>query len=211
MGSGPCLATCGPILISYIAATKKTPLGGLWSWFVFTASRFFITVFLGLLAGIAGSELFRRFYWENPGYAIWLFGGIFIAFLGLLIILGKHTHINLCSKLNQSLIEHDTKSLITLGIVVGILPCLPIIGIFSYITMASTHYSQGVLMSAAFGLGAAISPLLILSMLTGYIPKLKPLQNEKTLRLFQRICGGILFLLGVHIISRTVMEYMGAL
>lgn len=208
LGAGPCLASCGPILLSYIAATKKTPLGGLRSWFIFSLSRVLIYVFLGGMAGFAGSELFRRFYWEAPGYVIWLVSGIFISFLGFLIFSGRKSHFKICRILNESFIQNDTKSLIILGILIGIFPCIPLIGIFSYITMVSTHYSQGLLMSASFGLGTFISPLIFLGLIAGGIPKLKVLQNERNLVIFQKICGAILFFLGAHITVKTAAEWI---
>jgi len=208
LGLGPCLVSCGPILLSYIAGTKKSPLEGLRSWFIFSVSRISIYIFLGGIAGFAGSELFRRFYWEPPGYIIWLASGTFISLLGLLIFLGKTSNSKLCQALNESLIQNDTKSLITLGILIGIFPCIPLIGIFSYITMVSTHYSQGIIMSASFGLGTLISPLIFLSLLTTSIPKLRLLREEKNLSIFQRICGIILFALGVHILVKTIVEWV---
>ena len=48
-------------------------------------------------------------------------------------------------------------------------------------------------------------------MLAGAIPKLKVLQNEKNLLIFQRACGLILFVLGLHIITKTVLEYVKTL
>lgn len=204
LGAGPCLASCGPVLISYIAGTKSSPLGGLWSWFVFSITRVLVYIFLGVIAGFAGAGLFRRFYWEMPGYIIWFTGGVFISFLGILIFSGRESRLKICRLLNQSLIQKDTKSLITLGVIVGIFPCVPLVGVLSYITMVSTHFSQGLLMSAAFGAGTFISPLVFFGMLAGAIPKLKVLQDEKNLLIFQKICGAIIFLLGVHIIIKTL-------
>ena len=187
MGVGPCLVSCGPVLISYIAGTKRSAMQGLRSWFIFSLSRFLVTVFLGSIAGIAGAGLFSRFYHGISAPIIWFITGIFISFLGILIFFGIHTKIKVCGVLNQSLIQHDTKSLIALGILIGVLPCVPLLGVFSYITMASTHYSQGILMAAAFGLGTIISPLVLLSMAAGAVPKFKLLQHHRALIIFQRI------------------------
>lgn len=210
MGAGPCLASCGPVLISYIAGTKSSAMQGLKSWFIFSLSRFLATVFLGFIAGIAGAGLFNRFYYGIPNYIVWSVTGIFISFLGILIFFGIHTKFKVCGALNQYLIQHDTKSLIILGILIGILPCVPLIGIISYITMASTHYTHGILMAAAFGLGTAISPLALLAMAAGAIPKLKLLQDHGALIIFQRICGLILIFLGAHIIVKALMRFTGA-
>jgi len=208
LGSGPCLASCGPILISYVAGTKRTLSGGLWGWFVFSAGRIFAYIFLGFIAGIAGAGLFNRFYWEAPGYIIWFLGGLFIMFLATLIFLGRLTHPKICQILNSNLIEKDTKTLLVLGLLIGIFPCVPLVGILSYITMLSTHFSQGVLMGAAFGLGTVVSPLVFLSMIAGSIPRFKILRQDKNLMIFQRICAAVLFILGLHIVIRTLTEYI---
>ncbi len=211
MGTGPCLASCGPVLISYIAGTKNSAMQGLKSWFIFSLSRFFVTLFLGFIAGITGAGLFSRFYCGISGYIIWLVTGVFISLLGILIFFAIHTKFKVCGALNQSLIQHDTKSLVSLGILIGILPCVPLIGIISYITMVSTHYTHGILMAAAFALGTAISPLVLLAMAAGAIPKLKLLRHQGALVIFQRICGLILVLLGVHVAVNALMKLTGKL
>lgn len=208
LGAGPCLATCGPILISYIAATKNTPLSGLRSWLIFSLSRVLVYILLGLIAGFAGAELFNRFYWEMPGYLIWFAGGIFVCFLGALIFMGKKPQFKVCRLLSESFVQKDTKSLVVLGIIIGVFPCVPLMGVYSYITMISTHPSHGILMSAAFGLGTVISPMIFLGMLAGTIPKLNILKDEKNLLVFRRICAGVLFLLGVHIVVKTAIEFI---
>jgi hypothetical protein len=209
MGAGPCLLSCGPVLISYIAGTKRSALQGLQSWFIFSLSRFSVTVFLGFIAGTVGAGLFSRFYYGMPGSIIWFVMGVFISFLGILIFFGIHTKVKVCGLLNRSLIQHDTKSLIALGLLIGILPCVPLIGIFSYITMASTYYTHGILMGAAFGLGTVISPLALMAMAAGAIPKLKLLQHHRALIIFQKICGLILFFLGAHVVANVLIKFAG--
>ncbi|MFH1868801.1 MAG: sulfite exporter TauE/SafE family protein [Candidatus Omnitrophota bacterium] len=211
LGSGPCLASCGPILISYIAGTKNSPLGGLRSWLIFSLSRVCVYLLLGAAAGFLGAELFNRYYWELPGYIIWILGGFFICFLGVLMFLGKHIAFRACSFLNKSFVQRDTKSLLVLGVIVGIFPCVPLMGVYSYITMVSHNPGHGIIMSAAFGLGTVISPMIFLGMLAGTIPRLKMLKDEKNLILFRRICGVVLFSLGVHILVKITAAYMKSL
>ena len=185
MGSGPCLVSCGPVLISYIAGTKYSALHGLKSWFIFAFSRFIAAVFLGFVAGALGAELFNRLNYTITGYIIWFTAGIFISFLGLLVVFGKHANLKVCNILNNSFIENDTKSLIALGLIIGLLPCAPFVGIISYITAASTNYIQGMLMGAAFGFGTALSPLMLFAMIAGALPGLKLLQKRNEISCFQ--------------------------
>jgi sulfite exporter TauE/SafE len=207
MGSGPCMLSCGPILLSYIAGTKSSATQGLRCWFIFSFSRLLSAIFLGFIAGIAGTVLLRRYYWEISGYIIWLLAGAFIAFLGFMIFVGIDTRFNMCSALNRVMIKKDAKSLIALGILIGLLPCVPLIGVLSYITMVSTQYYHGVLMGAAFGLGAIISPLIFASMIAGALPGLKFFQDAKRILVWRRICGAVLIFLGLHILIRTLLQF----
>ncbi len=209
MGSGPCLIHCGPVLIGYIAGTKTSALQGLKSWLVFALSRFVAAVFFGFIAGILGAELFNSLSYTLIGYIIRLSAGLFIVFLGLLITLGINTKIRACGKLNNFFIQNDTKSLMALGLLIGLLPCMPFLGIISYITMASMNYTQGMLMGAAFGMGTAVSPLIIFALIAGFVPGLKVLKDNKALVLLQKVCGLILVFFGAHIIIRATTGFAG--
>ena len=208
MGAGPCLATCGPILISYITATKKGPLSALWCWFIFSISRLFICVVLGALTGIIGSTLYQSYYWEKQGFIIWFIGGIFICLLGFLTMIGKNPPSKICQKLQHTFIKRDTKSVVVLGVIVGLFPCAPLIGVLSYISMISVRMHQGIILAFFFGLGTIFSPLLILGLGAGFLPKLKILQNEKAYQWLQRIAGAMLLFLGTHILVKTILGYI---
>lgn len=205
LGSGPCLATCGPILISYIAATRKNPVGSLKSWFIFSLTRTFTYTALGAIAGIIGSSLYQSYYWQTQGYIIWFIGGIFICFLGGITIIGKDIHSKVCQRFYDIFIKKDIKSIIGLGVIIGLFPCAPLIGILSYISMISVYLYQGIILAFLFGLGTMISPLVFLSLGAGLLPKFNTLQNENIYKWFQRIAGVILFLLGLHILVRTII------
>ena len=210
MGSGPCLLSCGPILLSYIAGTKSSASQGIRCWMIFSFSRLLSTIFLGFIAGIAGTALLRGFYWEISGYIIWGLTGVFIVFLGIMVFIGLHTKFPACGILSKTVIQHDFKSLMVLGILVGLLPCIPLIGVLSYITMVATHYTHGILMGAAFGLGVIVSPLVFASMIAGAIPRLKIFQYSNRIIIFQRICGIVLMVLGSHITIKTLAEFVSA-
>jgi hypothetical protein len=208
MGSGPCLLSCGPILLSYIAGTKNSALQGLRCWLVFSVSRLLATLFLAFLAGFIGTALFNRFYWEISGYIIWGFTGVFIVFLGFMVFIGFHAQTRLCGILGQAIKQRHRNSTILLGILVGFLPCIPLLGVLSYIAMISTHPLHGIFMGAAFGIGVILSPLVFASMLAGALPGLRFFQNQNRIIIFQRICGLVLMFLGMHITIKTLMEIM---
>jgi hypothetical protein len=208
MGSGPCLLSCGPILLSYIAGTKSSALQGLKCWAVFSLSRLLSTIFLSFLAGLVGTALFRRFYWEVSGYIIWGITGLFIMFLGFMVFMGFHAKLRVCDILGNAAAQRDKNSVMALGILVGLLPCVPLVGVLSYIAMISTRYYHGIFMGAAFGFGVIISPLIFASMIAGAIPGLKIFQNSNRVIIFQKVCGIILMILGSHIFIKTLMEFL---
>jgi hypothetical protein len=210
MGSGPCLLSCGPILLSYIAGTKSSALQGLKCWAIFSLGRLLSTILLGFLAGFAGAALFQRFYWEISGYILWSITGLFIIFLGFMVCIGMHSKLKICNILGNVTAQRDRNSVMLLGVLVGLLPCVPFLGVLSYITMVSTDYYHGIFMGAAFGIGVIMSPLIFASMVAGAIPGLKIFQNSNRVMVFQRICGAVLMILGAHILIKTLLEFMAA-
>ncbi|MBN1405597.1 MAG: sulfite exporter TauE/SafE family protein [Candidatus Omnitrophica bacterium] len=207
-GTGPCLATCGPILISYITALKKSPKGALISWLLFSASRIFVYALLGMSAGLIGSSLYQGYYWQKSSFVIWIIGGLFICLLGLLVVIGKNTHSKYCLKMQDVFLNKDKKSIIILGLVIGLFPCIPLIGIISYISMISVRFYQGIVLMLCFGLGTIISPLIFLSLGAGLVTKLKILRNENIYVWLQKAAGIVLFSLGVHILVKTITGYI---
>jgi cytochrome c biogenesis protein CcdA len=206
-GAGPCLLSCGPILLSYISATASSAKQGLFGWLVFSASRFLSTVLLGFTAAFAGTELLRRFYWEAPGYIIWLLTGLFIIFLGITVFIAKGFGFGLCNVFRLFLKKGDTANTVILGIFMGLLPCIPLIGVLSYITMTARHYVDGIFMSAAFSLGTIISPLAFGSMAAGALPGIIFSNKPKRILLWRRLCGLILIFFGVNILVKTLTEF----
>ena len=73
LGSGPCLATCGPILLPFIAAAKKGPASSLKCWLIFSATKLFVYMILGGLAGVIGANLYQTYYWEKQGFICLLY------------------------------------------------------------------------------------------------------------------------------------------
>lgn len=206
LGYGPCLLSCGPILISFIAGRGKGPFVSFISWLVFSFARVIVYVFLSAVASIAGTALFSIFYWERAGYIVWFFGALFIIGLALLLFVGEGK--GLCSFLHKHFVDNNIKSFFILGLLIGFFPCVPLIGILMYITMISTNINQGIIFGSAFSLGTALSPLLILSVLAGSISKIKLFSFQKYTLLFSRICSLILFGLGSHILIKSIAGFL---
>jgi len=200
LGLGPCLVSCGPLLISYIAGTHKTVYRSALAYILFSLSRIFVYLVLGLLVFFFGQIAERPFYGYFLSYTF-VFGGVFIIIIGLLMALGKNIDFKFCRRLDGLLLKKDKKTLLVLGIIIGIMPCLPLVSVLYYIGLVAKSVFDSLLYSFCFGLGTIISPLFILAALTGFIPSILSKHN-KFYSLFNSLCGLILVILGAQLIIR---------
>jgi sulfite exporter TauE/SafE len=131
-----------------------------------------------------------------------ILGGFFIVIVGLLMLLGKRWEFKLCQFLYKNILEHDKKSIVILGIIIGILPCAPLLAILSYTGLIAKSWLEAVLYSFSFGLGTFMSPLILLVMLAGAIPKFL-LDKKEIYKVFSFVCGLIIVFLGIQLIRRA--------
>ncbi|MFA4967409.1 MAG: sulfite exporter TauE/SafE family protein [Candidatus Margulisiibacteriota bacterium] len=196
IGAGPCLLICAPILLPFIAGTKRTWQEGFKAALVFGLARLAVYTLLGGAVGYIGYYLFEIFHSRIWGTMLWGGAGIFIIGLGILVILGREAGNPFCRSLQKQKIGSNTQSLILLGIIIGLSPCLPLVGVLTEIMFLSEKFYQGFLYGFAFGVGTVISPLLLLGALAPLIPA-KLLRFEKT---FNFICGALLIAVGVYML-----------
>lgn len=202
-GSGPCIASCGPLIISYVAGTGKNITKGLLTYIVFSLSRITAYFILALLIFFLGRFTVERFA-ADYSKSIFTLGGIFIIFVGALMVLGKHLAFGFLNfkKIQNFILWKDVKSIILLGLIIGFLPCAPLIAVLSYIGLISKSWPNSILYSFSFGAGTFLSPLILLVMLTGLIPKLFTARLTIYYRLFNIICGLIIIFLGIQLVYR---------
>src|SRR3989338_1088242 len=122
LGAGPCLASCGPLLISYIAANAKSPRQALWYWFVFSIARIFVYVIFGIFLGIFGEFFLHHIYPTHIGRYILISGCVFIVGIGIVMLLKNKPQPKICS---------SNTSIFVFGLTLGVIPCAPILGILS--------------------------------------------------------------------------------
>ncbi len=202
MAFGPCLFFCTPIVLSYIAGTQDSWRKGVKSVLIFSLSRAIVYVLLGSLAGFFGKLLTTTL--DKYGLTIYFIGGMFISLSGILILLGKNPNLRLCQILRKYTVENDIRSSIVLGIIIGLLPCTPLLGILVYISLISKDLWQGALLGFSFGVGTIISPLIIFGILVSSLPK-KIIKSPKTFEIFKKVCGFLLFLFGVQLIVSQII------
>ena len=199
IGAGPCMLICAPILLPYIAGTKRTWREGLKATLVFGLTRLVIYSLLGGVVGYVGYYLFQLFYNRLWGVYLWTLAGIFIIILGILIVLGKGVKNPFCRFLQGQTLENSTKSMIFLGVVIGLSPCLPLLAVLTEIMFLAEEFYQGFLYGLAFGVGTVISPLLLLGALAPFLTG-KLSRTQRSARILNLSCGVLLIGMGLYII-----------
>ena len=192
IGSGPCFLTCAPLVLPLIAGTKRGWRDGLAAVLVFGLARVSVYTILAGLAGYLGADLFPMFYSQTWALIIRLTAALFIILIGGLMIAGRQFANPLCVFPQRQTLKHKYKSLIVLGLIVALAPCLPLIAVLTEIMFAAEKFYQGWLYGLSFGLGTLISPLLVLG---AFMPDLAvkfPRVNV--------ICGLLLIAAGLFIL-----------
>ncbi|MDD5731139.1 MAG: sulfite exporter TauE/SafE family protein [Candidatus Omnitrophica bacterium] len=212
-GSGPCMASCGPILVSYVAGSGKNAAKGLWVYLLFSLAKLFIYLALSVLVFFLGNFAAQRLLGS-----LWRFvmaaGGIFICLIGILIAFDKIQGFSCESMafcrnnrawkfLEKNLIAQDKKSVIFMGMFMGLLPCAPLLAILSYATLVSKAWYQSMFFALSFGIGTILSPLILLVLLSGLITRLLTDKKSNYYRVFSFICGLVIIVLGIQLIARS--------
>ena len=208
LGSGPCLSLCAPILMSYTAAYKQTIKKSISSYFIFSIGKLLSYAILGILCAFGAILIHSPIVIE---YANWVYIGLgcFIILIGLTTIFYKEKKV---TKICQWLHKGNIRNVGILGILVGLSPCLPLLGILNYIMMivsyeASISYKilEAVIFSLVFGLGTVLSPLLLLVMLSAKLAD-KLTQNNRFKTIIRIICGFFLVILGGKITLQILLR-----
>jgi sulfite exporter TauE/SafE len=197
-GSGPCLVSCGPLLVSYVAGTRKSLRQGALSYLLFSLAKVSAYLVLSLAVFLIGRFAVDRLLGNFSQY-IFILGGVFIVVLGLLVAIGSRLEFKPWQKLHSKFIENDNKSMMVLGLITGLSPCAPLLAILSYLGLISKTWPLALLYGLLFGVGTLLSPLLIVTMCAGLIPRLFLDRNNRYLRIFNFVCGAIVVILGLRL------------
>ena len=204
-GSGACIASCGPLLITYLVGTEKNVTKSITSYILFSVARIAVYVILSLCVFLVGRFVIMRFVADILRYLV-VAGGALIMVMGVLVAMGKEYKFALCGVLHKRLIEHDVKSILIMGLVIGLLPCAPLIALFSYVGLVSKTWAQSLVYSLSFGLGTAFSPLIFLAVFAGAMPKFLGARGQAVIRAVRYICAAIIIILGTQLVWRGFLN-----
>lgn len=198
-GIGPCLASCGPLLLSYIIGTRKNIAKSVLAYIIFSFSRIASYLVLGFLVFRLG-ELAQHLFGAWARY-LFLLGGIFIIIIGILLAIGQNHQNKFCRRMEQAFIKQDAKTIVIFGLILGFLPCAPLVSVLSYAALIARNWADSLLYSLFFGLGTAASPLLLLAILGAIFPKIM-FKFQKFMRYFNYFCALVIIFLGIQLTLR---------
>lgn len=207
LGWGPCLLSCGPLLVSYIAATKDSAKSGFFTYIIFSCVRILVYCLFGLLCGIFGEAVVHKFFASEVLIYVFFAFGIFLSLIGFFIIIekfsfGKCCHNFVCHFCGKK----DFKNIVLFSLIISLSPCMPLLAVLGYIVLISDHWMKGIIYMAGFGLGTVISPLILFSGAAGYAAEF--LKNkERPLRYLRLFCGAVIFMLGAYFIYSFILSY----
>lgn len=200
LGYGPCLLSCGPLLISYISSTQSGPGKGLKIYLIFSLTRLVVYALFGILAGLFGQLIIQRFF--ESTWLQWAFGmfGLFLILLGIAVFMQKMPSLKACHGWLGSYLVRGEHHAILFSLIVSLSPCLPLLGVLGYIALISDTWSKGLLFMSAFGLGTMISPLILFCAAAGWLAKLSR-RYEFWFLILRVLCAGVLIFLGLQLLS----------
>ncbi|MFA5039543.1 MAG: sulfite exporter TauE/SafE family protein [Candidatus Omnitrophota bacterium] len=200
LGYGPCLLSCGPLLISYISATQPGPKQGLKFYLIFSLTRILVYGVLGILAGFFGQWVIQNFF--ESQWLKWAFGafGFFLIILGLALLLQKLPSHDSCHGWLGRYLKGGEHHAVLFSLLVSLSPCLPLLGVLGYVALVSDTWIKGLVFMSAFGLGTSISPLIIFCAAAGWLARLSR-RFEFWFLILRVLCCGILVFLGLQLLS----------
>lgn len=199
-GCGPCFATCAPTIVSYVGGLKQGWRDGLTASLAFSLARIPAYVLLGVMITYFGARLHDAPAFNDLQSAVRILTGALLIITGALLGLGIGPLRGCCGRTDRLGPVQDVRFLAGLGFLYGLSPCVPMVAVMARVGVESTTVAAGAACMAIFGLGTAISPLLLVGAGTGHFSQVLA-RRGKALGVFRRACGLLLCYSGVLLIT----------
>lgn len=209
-GLGVCTASCLPYIAGYVAGIGADFRQGVKVTLIFNAGRILAYAVIGALIGLIGglvTTIAPNVWSPFQVYASVIFGAVTVA-IGINILLKAR-------KLHECTV-HETKAVsggklnrlgvnlgaFSLGLTRGLIICPPLIALLLTYALPFSNPAGSMSLAILFGLGTAISPLLLLGGVTGWLLNKAPLFRKW----ISLAGGGILILFGVITLITSVIQ-----
>ena len=165
-GLTTCTFSCLPVVGTYIVGTRSSFSGGFNATVVFSMAKIAGYTAMGVLCGLLGN--IAKVYLSSP--VVLAACGSVMLFIGVFLLFSRKTKGCYTGKCLPARNIHRQNSiqLILLGLVMSFIPCLPYTAIMAG-AAASGSALQGGITAFLFGLGTALSPLLLFGGVVGWL------------------------------------------
>jgi cytochrome c-type biogenesis protein len=207
-GSVFCTSTCLPYIASYIAGVGADFRKGIIITLIYSAGRVVAYALIGFLIGILGGMfqfvLSESSFSSFQQYASYGFGIVTII-IGLSMFWNRESTPHKCNQECKKSIEtEETKKrfdlrAFSLGFSRGLIVCPYLIAILLLYSLQLSSPIESFAVAVLFGLGTAISPMILLGGLTGWLLNKAPLLRKW----ISTIGSGTLILLGAITLVNT--------
>lgn len=188
LGFGPCFLFCLPIVFPYIIARKySTVKEGLGLALLFSLGRVVAYAILAVVAiSLINAATIQKVIFKQ------IAGGIIIL-VGLThIVILKKESFKFCNFLHKYFVEKSILNMFMLGLLIGLSPCMPLIGILTYIVVKSNTVFSGFVYGIAVGIGTAVSPVIIAGIFAGKISNI--ISKSDAIFSFVRLLSGLILI-----------------
>jgi hypothetical protein len=194
--AGPCLLTCTPVLITYIAGSKREPPGAFKDIFTFLSGRLLAYLLLGALAGLSGAALKKFTDSSLASYLHPLAGAVTILFAVILLTSSGNVSCACPTTRGKTL---NYGGIFAFGFLIGLSPCAPLLALLFDITLMSRSMLDGIFYAFFFGLGTLTSGIITIGVIAGLLTRIPPalIKSKTANMIFKAACAILLMILGL--------------
>lgn len=200
-----CASACLPYIVSYIAGVGAGFKKGIEITTIYNTGRIIAYAVIGTAVGLLSSTINQEYFIGYQQYSSIIFG-IIIIIIGITILRKKNDSLCNCNEqrpkyfgISKFTSRFDLRAF-SMGLTKGFILCPPLIAFLLY----TITFSMGnpTILAILFGLGTAISPLLLIGGATGYFLNKAPLFRKW----LSRIGGIALMIMGFSVLISALLE-----
>ncbi len=202
-----CASACLPYIVSYIAGTGAGFKKGIEITVIYSTGRIIAYAVIGSAIGLLSSTINQEYFIDYQQYSSIIFG-IIIIIIGITILRKKIDALCNCNEqkpkhfgISKFTSRFDLRAF-SMGLTKGFILCPPLIAFLLY--AATLSMGNPAILAVLFGLGTAISPLLLIGGATGYFLNKAPLFRKW----LSRIGGMALMIMGFSVLVSALLEIM---
>ena len=197
--AGPCLLACAPVLITYIAGSKKVWREVFKDIFVFLSGRLFAYMLLGALAGLSGI-LLRKFSSSGLSSYFQPLAGTVTILFAIIVLTNKNGPECACRTVHGKV--YNFTGVFVFGFLIGMSPCAPLLALLFDIALMSKGAVDGMIYAFFFGAGTFLSGLITVGVIAGLLTRIPAafVKSRTANIIFKTICAVLLIVLGLGLI-----------